>query len=395
MSFEVKLKQVMESSGKEQTLACLSDAIAEKKFDPSKNTWSIRRLMETFHGPDWQVQLQNRRLFEGPEAVSASNAISVGILGQFYLSIIKQAYELQKTVAFDLCTEIGVSNMNIGEEVVGYYSSPFNIGSEVPEGGTFPSNLVKSQSVKLDPIKKFGGLISLSYESVMTDKTYELTQQAQMLGQMVRVNQIYDILDTVLGYGNYTFNNSSLQTYYTSATPNAPFVNKITGFSIDSLQAINQLEQTILNQTDPVSGLPIQLLDNKQILVLPQALYKVRSIVGAQNVRYGNYDASTNRFDTYSGNPLVSSEYEIMSDIWTQNYLNSKGVPYVDGANFMILGDFRKAFINRVFRPLQIDTLPTPNTLSLSNDILVQYRAVVMSKAGVMDPRYVAYGAVS
>ena len=395
MSFELQLKKVMESSGREQTLACLTDAISENKLDVTKG-WSVRRLMETFHGPDWAEQFATRRLTEGPESVSASNAVSVGILGQLYLSIIKKAYELQKSVAFDLVTEIGVSNMNIGSEVVGYYSSPYNIGESVDEGATFPSNLVKSQSVRLPAIKKWGSLMNLSYEAVYTDKTYELTQQAQMIGQMVRVNQIYDILNVVLGYDqSYIFNETNLNTYYTAATPNAPFVNKVTGFSIDSLQAVNQLEQTILNQLDPVSGLPIQLLDNKQILVVPQALYKVRSIVGAQNVRYGNYDPAVSRFDTYASNPLVSSEYQILSDIWTQNVLNSNSVPYADGANFMILGDFKKAFTMRTFRPLTVDTLPQPSTWSIQNDIIATYRAVTMSKAGIMDPRYVAYGAVS
>lgn len=386
----------MESSGREATLACLDDAITERKLDITKG-WSIRRLFETFHGPTWSEDLKNRRLQEGPEAVSASNAIAVGILGQFYLSIIKQAYEMQKTVAFDLCTEIGVSNMNLGNEVIGYYSSPFNIGTEVAETETFPANLTKSQSVTIPPIKKWGSLMNLSYEAVYTDKTYELNQQAQMIGQMVRVNEIYDILNTVLGYAQtYTFNQTNLQTYYTSATPNAPFVNKVTGFDITSLQSINVLEQTILNQVDPVSGLPIQLLDKKQILVVPQSLYKVRSIINANGVRYGNYDPSTNRFDTYAQNPLVSNEYEILSDIWTQNILSANGMSYSDAANFMILGDFKKAFIRRIFRPLTLDVLSGVNNPTyMTNDIIATYRAVSMSKCGVLDPRYVAAGVVS
>jgi hypothetical protein len=395
MSFEYKLKSIYESSGREATLSALSDAIAEKKIDP-KNSWSLRRLFETFHGHDWAEKFQARRILEGPEAVSLSNAAAVGVTGQLLLSIIKDAYDLQKTVAHDCCTSIGVTNQNLGPEVTAYISSPANIGDEVIEGETFPANLVATQSVTLPRIFKWGSLLNLSYESIAGDKTAQIVSQAQMIGQMVKLNETYNILNTVLGYAQtYIFNGNALNTYYTAATPNAPFVNKITGFSIDSLSSINQLEQTILNQVDPYSGQPIELLDKKQVLVVPQSLYKVRSIINANEVRYGNYDPSGDRFQTYSRNPLDSGEYEILSDIYTQRVLSQNGMSYSDASNFMLFGNLKKAFMNRIFRPLELTTLPQPSQYNITNDVLMTARAVMMSSCGIYEPRAVALGVVS
>jgi len=395
MSFEYKLKSIYESSGRDATLNALSDAITEKKFDPT-HSWSVRRLFEAFHGHDWAEKFQTRRILEGPEAVSLSNAAAVGVSGQLLLSIIKDAYNLQKTVANDLCTTIGVTNQNLGPEVTAYISSPQNIGEEVIENETFPANLVATQSVTLPRIFKWGSLLNLSYESIVGDKTAQIIKQAQMIGQMVKLNETYNILNTVLGYAqNYIFNQTSLQTYYTASTPNAPFVNKVTGFSIDSLQSINQLEQIILNQVDPYSGQPIELLDRKQILVVPQSLYKVRAIINADQVRYGDYNPSGDRFNTFSRNPLDSGEYEILSDIYTSRVLQNNGMSYSDTANFMLFGNIAGAFVNRLLRPLTLDTLPQPSTYNITNDVLMTCRAVLMSSCGVYDPRKVALGVVS
>ena len=395
MSFEYKLKSIYESSGRDATLNALSDATTEQKFDPT-HSWSVRRLFEAFHGHDWAEKFQTRRILEGPEAVSLSNAAAVGVSGQLLLSIIKDAYNLQKTVANDLCTTIGVTNQNLGPEVTAYISSPQNIGEEVIENETFPANLVATQSVTLPRIFKWGSLLNLSYESIVGDKTAQIIKQAQMIGQMVKLNETYNILNTVLGYAqNYIFNQTSLQTYYTASTPNAPFVNKVTGFSIDSLQSINQLEQIILNQVDPYSGQPIELLDRKQILVVPQSLYKVRAIINADQVRYGDYNPSGDRFNTFSRNPLDSGEYEILSDIYTSRVLQNNGMSYSDTANFMLFGNIAGAFVNRLLRPLTLDTLPQPSTYNITNDVLMTCRAVLMSSCGVYDPRKVALGVVS
>jgi hypothetical protein len=395
MSFEYKLKSIYESNGRDATLRALSDAIEEKKIDPN-HSWSLRRLFEAFHGHDWAEKFQTRRLLEGPEATSLSNAAAVGVSGQLLLSIIKDAYNLQKTVANDLCTTIGVTNQNLGPEVTAYISSPANIGEEVIEGETFPANQVATQSVTLPRIFKWGSLLNLSYESIAGDKTAQIVKQAQMIGQMVKLNETYNILNTVLGYAQtYIFNGNSLNTYYTASTPNAPFVNKVTGFSIDSLQSINQLEQIILNQVDPYSGQPIELLDKKQVLVVPQSLYKVRAIINANEVRYGNYDPTGDRFQTFSENPLVSGQYEILSDIYTSRVLQQNGMSYSDTANFCLFGNIQGAFMNRVFRPLELTTLPQPSVYNVTNDVLMTCRAVMMSSCGVYDPRKVALGVVS
>lgn len=389
--FEYKLKQVMEQHGKQATLKCLEDAMAEGKFNPARD-FSIRRLAEAFHGPNWHEELKTKRVMEGPEAVSASALTAIS--GQLMLSIVKQAYTLQPTIGDSVTTTIGVSNNNLGPEIVGYISSPFDIGSTVQEQETIPATQVTGQYVTLPAIKKYGRLIHLSYESIFADKTGELVQQAQAVGQWCALSKEYDILGVVLGYiNNYQFNGNSINTY--NASPNANYVNKITSFSLNDWTDINTLEQTILQQRDPVSGQPIELLDRKQVLVVPQSLYKLKTILDAQMVRSGPYATSGDPVGTFALNPLAAGQYEVLSSIYVQRVLETGGMSYGDSSNFCLLGNIKRAFVWREARPLELTTLPVPNTFSFENDVVMSVRAVLMGSAGVMEPRAVAVGVVS
>jgi len=389
--FEYKLKSVMEQHGKQATLQCLSDAIAEKKFDPARD-WSLRRLAEAFHGPNWVEELKTKRVMEGPEAVSASALTAIS--GQLMLSIIKDAYQLQPTIGDKLVTTIGVSNNNLGPEIVGYISSPFDIGSTVQEQETIPATQVTGQYLQLPKIEKFGRLIHLSYESIFADKTAQLVQQAQAVGKWVALSKEYQILNVVLGYvNNYIFNGNAINTY--NVSPNANFVNKITSFSINDWTDINTLEQTVLNQVDPVSGQPIELLDRKQVLVVPQSVYKLRTILSSQMVRSGPFAASGDPIGTYAQNPLQAGEYELLSSIYVQKVLSDNGMSYSDAANFVLFGNIQRAFMYREARPLEVTSLPVPNTFSFENDVVMSVRALFMGSCGVYEPRCVALGVVS
>lgn len=388
--FEYKLKNVMEQHGKAATLKCLDDAIAEGKFNP-KTDWSLRRLAEAFHGPNWVEEIRTKRVLEGPEAVSSSALTAIS--GQLMLSIIKDAYRLQPTIGDSLVTTIGVSNNNLGPEIVGYISSPFDIGSTVQEQETIPATQVTGQYLTLPKINKFGRLLHLSFESIFADKTSQLVSQAQAIGQWVALSKEYEILDVVLGYvNNYSFNGNSINTYNTSGSN---FINKLTGFALTDYGSINQLEQTVLNQVDPVSGQPIELLDRKQVLVVPQSLYKLKTILNSDMVRGGNYAVSGDNTATYAKNPLDAGQYEVLSSIFVQRVLEKGGMSYGDASNFCLFGNIKRAFVWREARPLELTTLPVPNTFSFENDIVMSVRALLMGSAGVYEPRCVTLGVVS
>ena len=389
MSFEHKLVKVMETSGKAQTLACLDEAIKQKQFVPERD-FSLRRLAEACYGYDWEPKMRNKMLYEGPEAVSSSAFQQIS--GQLMLSIIKDAYELQPTIGDKLVTTIGVSNNNLGPEIVGYVSSPKNIGAEVQEQESFPATEVVGQYLTLPKIKKWGQLLHLSFESIFADKTGQLIQQAQAIGKWCALSKEYNILEVVLGYvNNYIFNGTALNTYNTSS----PYVNKITSFNLADYSSINQLEQTILNQVDPYSGQPIELLDKRQVLVVPQSLYKIKTILNAQMVRSGPYATSGEPIGTYANNPLDGGSYEVLSSIYVQKVLESNGMTYSDASDFCLFGNIQRAFMYREARPLEVVTLPQPSTFALENDTVMSVRAVLMGSAGVYEPRAVALGVVS
>lgn len=389
--FEYKLKSVCEQHGVQATMQCLGDAIAEGKFNPNKD-FSIRRLAEAFYGPSWAEEIRTKRVLEGPEAVSASALTQIS--GQLMLSIVKDAYRLQPTIGDQLVTTIGVSNNNLGPEIVGYISSPFDIGQVTEEQEQIPATQVTGQYLTLPKIQKYSRLIHLSYESIFADKTGELVQQAQAVGQWCALSKEYMILNVVLGYvNNYIFNGNSINTY--NAAPNTNYVNKITSFSLNDWTDINTLEQTILNQVDPVSKQPVELLSRKQVLVVPQSLYKLRTILNSQMVRSGPFASSGDPIGTYAKNPLEGGAYEVLSSIYVQKVLTDNGMSYSDASNFVLFGNISKAFMYREARPLEVTTLPVPNVFSFENDVVMSVRALFMGSCGVYEPRAVALGVVS
>jgi hypothetical protein len=112
-------------------------------------------------------------------------------------------------------------------------------------------------------------------------------------------------------------------------------------------------------------------------------------------VRSGPFAASGDPIGTYAENPLMAGEYELLSSIFVQKVLSDNGMTYSDAANFVLFGNIQRAFMYREARPLEVTTLPVPNTFSFENDVVMSVRALFMGSAGVYEPRCVALGVVS
>lgn len=399
--FEYKLKSICEQHGVHQTLEALKGAVAEGKWNPSKE-FSIRRLAEAFMGPQWHETLRSKRVSEA-EGVSASAFTS--ITGQLLVDIVKETYKLQDTICDKLFTQTGVSNGNLKQQIIPYIGSPeLNDPTSlvVDEEQPIPTVKMSGQYFVAPPIKKVAKIMHISWETIYSDLTAQVVSQAQYLAEFVRLAKEFDCLNLLLGLvQTYNFNGNALNTYYSA--PGSPFINLVTGFSLTDYGSINQLEQLIIQQKDPVTGLPIKVTGKKDVLIMPQSMYKVRSILQADSIRTGNYAQSGSNVASYSDNPLNNPFYDggyaIHTSVYALNLLQQSGMSYSDASNWLLLGDFKKAFGVRVARPMEVVSLNSAadpsSPWNFTQDLVMSIRCLEQYAPYISDPRYLALGRVS
>jgi hypothetical protein len=151
---------------------------------------------------------------------------------------------------------------------------------------------------------------------------------------------------------------------------------------------MNTLQQTMANQTDPVTGLPIQT-DIKDIFVIPASIYGMRRIFNATEVRSAG---SVSNDVLISGNPLG-----FVPNLYTSRYaqrllIDEALLSLAEATSLVIAGDFRRAFVWRQVWPVTVTQLPPGNEREFNNDIVLSVKASGFGVAAVVEPRYLVYG---
>lgn len=384
--YEYKLKSICESNGVQATTQALSDAIAEKKLNPSR--LSIRRLAEAFCGHNFEENLTRFKtgaVLESGEAVSAS--AFTAITGQLLVNEIKDKYELQAMVADQLCSTVPVVNGNLGEQKVPYLSDVIDTGATLEEGEPYPQTKFKGQYITYPAITKKGQICAVTMEAIYSDLTTQILDSARSVGTYLGLAKMYDILKVVAGVtNNHSWNGTSYNTYQASS----PWINQIGTFSLTDWTSVNSLEQLFYQMTDPVTGQPIEI-QAKTMLVNPALKYQARTILNASEVTRGNFATTGNPIRFGAQNPL-DSDYELLATQYLRKVLIDSGVSASNSDQYVFLGDFKKAFVWREVKPLTVVEAPPLNPLDFNQDIALAVKAMWQGVAGVRDPRFVVRG---
>lgn len=397
-----KLKAFGKQNGVMKTKTYLAESIA--KGDISLRNISLRGLAEGIIGDDWAEKMQrfngpDRVFMEASEAVDASNFAA--ITGQILITTVQEKYKLANLIGDELVSTIP-AGQNLSSELIPWLSDISPSPDVVQPGMPYSQTQFSGNYVRIPAIEKVGRICAITAEMIYSDKTSQALSSAESVGTYCGLVREERILNTVLGltgsyvYGTSVGAESTLNTYSTTAQAGMTygFINKVASYALSNWSSINTLEQLFYNMKDPNTGKPIQIFEPgaMSILVMPFQKYNASRILNPQTTtKNGAYATSGDVEQLESPNPL-DTNYKILTSANARNLLVTSGVAASTADKYVFLGNFKKAFVWREAKPLEVVQAPANNWAEFNQDITVAIKASWWGSCGVMDPRYVVQG---
>lgn len=396
-----KLKEFGHQNGLAKTKHFFSESIS--KGDIAVDRISLRGLAEGIIGDDWAEQLNrfngpDRTFMEATEAVDASNFAA--ITGQILITTVQEKYKLASFIGDQLVSNIP-AGQNLASEIIPWLSDISPSPEVVQPGMPYPQTQFSGNYVRLPAIEKVGRICAITAEMIYSDKTSQALASAESVGTYCGLVREERILNTVLGltgsyvYGTATGAEVSLNTYSTTAQAGMTygFINKIGSYSLSNFASINTLEQLFYQMKDPNTGKPIDIFGpGMQMLVMPFQKYTASRILNPQTVsKNGPYATSGDVEQLESPNPL-DNNYGLLTSSHARNLLVTSGISASTADKYVYLGNFKKAFVWREAKPMEVVQAPANNWAEFNQDIAVAIKASWWGSAGVKDPRYVVQG---
>ena len=396
-----KLKEFGQQNGLAKTKQFFSESIA--KGDVAVNRISLRGLAEGIMGDDWAEQLNRfngpeRTFMEATEAVDASNFAA--ITGQILITTVQEKYKLASFIGDQLVSTIP-AGQNLSTEIIPWLSDISPSPEVVQPGMPYPQTQFSGNYVRLPAIEKVGRICAITAEMIYSDKTSQALASAESVGTYCGLVREERILNTVLGltgsyvYGTAAGAEATLNTYSTTAQAGMTFgfINRIGSYSLSNFASINTLEQLFYQMKDPNTGKPIDIFGpGMQMLVMPFQKYTASRILNPQTTtKNGPYATSGDVEQLESPNPL-DNNYGLLTSAHARNLLVTSGIAAATADKYVYLGNFKKAFVWREAKPMEVVQAPANNWAEFNQDIAVAIKASWWGSAGVTDPRYVVQG---
>ena len=393
-----KLKEFGQQNGLAKTKQYFSESIA--KGDVNPKSISIRGLAEGIIGDDWAEKLNrfngpDRVFMEATEAVDASNFAA--ITGQILITTVHEKYKLASFIGDQLVSSIP-AGQNLASEIIPWLSDISPSPETVQPGMPYPQTQFSGNYVRIPAIEKVGRICAITAEMIYSDKTSQALASAESVGNYCGLVREERILSTVLGlsnsyvYGKADGSESTLNTYSTTAQSGMTygFINKIGSYALSNWASINTIEQLFYQMKDPNTGKPIDIFGpGMQLLVMPFQKYSASRILNpATTTKNGPYATSGDVEQLESPNPL-DNNYGILTSAHARNLLVTSGISATNADKYVYLGNFKKAFVWREAKPMEVVQAPANNWAEFNQDIAVAIKASWWGSAGVMDPRYV------
>lgn len=396
-----KLKEFGQQNGLAKTKQYFSESIAKGDINP--RGISLRGLAEGIIGDDWADQLNrfngpDRVFMEATEAVDASNFAA--ITGQILITTVHEKYKLASFIGDQLVSSIP-AGQNLSSEIIPWLSDISPSPDTVQPGMPYPQTQFSGNYVRIPAIEKVGRICAITAEMIYSDKTAQALASAESVGNYCGLVREERILNTVLGltnnyvYGTAAGAESTLNTYSTTAQSGMTygFINKVGSYALSNWASINTLEQLFYQMKDPNTGKPIDIFGpGMQMLVMPFQKYSASRILNpATTTKNGPYATSGDVEQLESPNPL-DNNYGILTSAHARNLLVTSGISASTADKYVYLGNFKKAFVWREAKPMEVVQAPANNWAEFNQDIAVAIKASWWGSAGVMDPRYVVQG---
>lgn len=373
-----ELRAMVKDKGADWTAQHLTEALEQKKVKPED--FSIRDLAEGLieDGQSWLNHFASRRggfrtLTEAASVVDLS--AFAGITGQILFNKVLEKYENPEFLWKDL-VEVVPTTFPDGERLpgIGGVGDKFE---NVPEGEPWPTLGVNEEFVDTPPTVRRGGIIPVSRDIIIGDRTGVLLERCADIGHFMGINQERRVLDCVTGQTNtYKRNSISTNTYLTSGA----YINSHSNTLVDWTD-IENAELLFDAMTDPNNGLPIVM--KPDTILVPSALKKTaQRILNATETATVDNQANAGTYRMWSPvpGPLYGGTYKLLSNAFVKERTSS--------AAHWFLGAPKKSFVYMQYWKTETTTAGETSEAAFTHETFMRVKCTERGVPAVKNPRY-------
>jgi hypothetical protein len=384
----IKLREAY-SGGVERGNVVLREAIEKKLINPERISFKgLAEGMLQAEGSALERKFNeaiNRPMNVREQTVVDSSAF-YAVTGQILISRVRQKYELATQIGKMIFPIIPIVDNNLQTSREQQISRVPNLSGAVEQGMTYPTQAFAQLYIDFPAPQKFGSQCNVTMELVLADKTRQIYDMADSVGEMTGWEEERRKMRVFLGIVNpYSQNGTAANTYRTSGA----WINLLNDFTLVDYKSVNRLEQVLRNQTDPQSGLPLNGMV-KDMFVMPVKRYDAKRILNATDIRI----AGTATGDlTVSGNPLDNDVRLVPTSQYPQSLAVAEGsYTSAKADTITIAGRFDRALGWKEVYPVRVEQLPPSSERNFDRDILYAVKASGFGVAVVQEPRELVLG---
>ncbi len=374
----------------------------QESFDKGEitvNDFSLRDMAENLidrgHEMIGNWSREERRgghvLMEAAHAVDTS--AMANITGQLYFNAIKQAMDIDEHIG-DQLFSVFPSNIRGKEIVPGIGGTEDEYADNVTEGEPYPLIGLAEEVIQIPATEKKGGILGITREAIIADKTGLITQRGNSLGIGLANRMEKSRLDVFIGRVNpYVYQGEARLTYGDGATAGQAmgFLNEALNNLVDytDLQAVADLFYAM---RDPTTGEPMGHAPTTIVCCKSRA-WTVRHVIRDVQIRFGNIAAAPG-IQSIGGN-RIPWDLEVLDNEWVmQRILLANGGPGgITAANRAAadlhwwIGKPKACFVWKELWPLTVVQAPSNNEAEFTQDVVFRVKASYSGVAGVLEPR--------
>lgn len=315
----------------------------------------------------------------GGDAITTANFTA--IIGQIMFADKLTAFENPQFIGDQLVDQIPATTGL--QEIIPGITSLGDEAENVGENEEYPVIGYNEQYITLPEVLKNGFIMNITEEAIFEDKTGIILENFSKAINSMALTQEKERLRVALGVENtYRRNSGPIQNTYANSHTQGDFDNLIATNPLLDFTSLNAAKNAFSSLVDPDTGEPIDIGRDYQIVVPDQLEWTWATIQGATG-----YASQPTRGSTATqmqfANPINGGNrsYSVLSNPWVASITGSQSTWF--------LGNFKRAFVERVIYQPQVQTQDRSSDLSFARDIVSRVKVRKRTRCGVKEPRYV------
>ncbi len=360
--------------------------------DVKPSEFSLRDLfVELMPGGQERANNWERAAKRGQQVTEGALAVDTAdfsrITGQIVFSAVQDSYKLATGISDQLATTFP-SQFQDSELVPGIAATADQYEDEIPAGHPYPLVGMAARDIRLPRAEKRGGIIPITREAIIADRTGLLLQEAATVGKGMGVNKEKRIIRTFIGaVPSYEFKGTARATY-----ANAGGFNNLATEILTDFTDIRILSELFYAMSDPSINEPLDVAPTT-IVCGNNLAWQARSIIRNVKVREGDITAAPAIQGENEGNripfdlTIIHNEYLIRELILntTLGGLTSGNRGLANAHWFF--GNPMAAFVYKEIWALTTEEAPMNNEEQFTSDVWHRVKVSEKGVPGIREPR--------